>query len=95
MLGSKIIIATPGAEAFRESRGSVERPERYFVGHDNSGHSYIVPWKAYKAWGDWVEFSSSNEETWTDAETDYAWNTPDYAERIDGGTLTFTDPRIE
>lgn len=59
--------------------------ERYFIGSDESGHDYVVP-IARK-----IEF---DEWSATDAETDDF--DPDLFDefRLDGGLLTFTDPKV-
>ena len=59
--------------------------ERYFIGHDDSGHQYFVPMSRHD---DWIKWSSLPEDDET------GWNVPDYATRIDG-RFTFTDPKCE
>jgi hypothetical protein len=61
-------------------------PERFFVGTDCSSHRYIVPWARKAEWDAWTEIDEDDER---------AWDVPDYATFLDGGTLTFTDWRIE
>lgn len=67
--------------------------ERFFVGSDDSGHKYLVPtskraewlaWEAQVAAYDWLDNPDENIPD----------DVPAYAKRIDGGTLTFTDPKI-
>lgn len=64
----------------------MKESERYFEGSDNSGHHYIVPWSKRKEWSQWNELPEDDEAS---------WDVPEWAERIDGGTLTFADPRVE
>lgn len=58
--------------------------KRYFVGVTDACDRFLIPVEHYADWTDFVE----NEDRWDDGE-------PAYAEYIDGGTLTFTDPKIE
>lgn len=58
--------------------------ERYFIGHDNSGHQYIVPVSKRDEWFAWADLPDDDER---------GWEEPPYATRIGGG-LTFTDPRV-
>lgn len=61
----------------------VER--RYFLGHDDSAHTYLVPAEHRDGWYAWVDQLSSDEPD---------WEVPPYARRIDGPhRLTFTDPQ--
>lgn len=55
--------------------------ERYFIGRDDSGHSYVVP-IARK-----LEF-----DVWSASDTDDPGLFDEF--RLDGGLLTFTDPRV-
>lgn len=57
--------------------------QRYFVGHDNSGHDYLVPVERRDEFWAWAELPEDDEA---------GWETPDYATMI-GGVLTFTDPK--
>jgi hypothetical protein len=59
--------------------------ERYFIGHDGSGHEYLVPVEKTAEWFAWAELDDDDEA---------AWEVPPYAHRIDGGTLTFSAPQI-
>lgn len=59
--------------------------ERYFLGHDNSGHDYVVPVSRRDEWFRWLEIPEDDERS---------WEVPEYAKRIDG-RLTFTDPRTD
>lgn len=61
------------------------KTERYFIGGDNSGHEYLVPVSKAKEWGEWTLIPEDDERSWDE---------PDYAERIDGGTLTFENPEM-
>lgn len=61
------------------------KPTRYFIGHDESGHSYLVPVEHHDEWEKWTEL---------DQDTEAAWDTPTWATILDGGTLTFEKPRI-
>lgn len=63
----------------------VKTADRFFVGHDNSGHEYFVPVSRTDEWYAWVEIPEDDERS---------WEAPGYAGRIDG-RFTFTDPRCE
>lgn len=55
--------------------------EEYTEVVDDSFHHYVIPLARVNDWDLWVQ----DEED---------WDVPDYAERIDGGRLIFTDYRI-
>ena len=59
--------------------------KRYFMDRDDSGHRYFIEWEKREQWSEWLDIPSEDE---------MAWDVPDYARSIDGGTLTFTDPQI-
>lgn len=59
--------------------------ERYFVGIDNSSHRYLVPLAKRDHWNKWVDLPEDNPRS---------WDAPDYAERFEGGLLTFESPEI-
>jgi hypothetical protein len=61
-------------------------PERYFEGTDNSSHHYIVPVSKRNEWRAWADLPEDDEA---------GWEAPEWATRIDGGTLTFAQPKIE
>ena len=65
-----------------------KKPKRYFLGGDNSGHNYIVPVERRKEWNKWCNL---------DEDDPIAWNTPEYAVRVNGSIelITFTDPKEE
>lgn len=58
---------------------------RYFVGRDSSGHRYLVPFDRRREWMLWADLPEDDERS---------WNVPEYANRLDGGVLTFTNPEI-
>lgn len=58
--------------------------QRYFIGMDDSGHEYLIPEEHAD---DWFAFVEDEERLAEGVE-------PEYAKRIDGGRLTFTDPQI-
>jgi len=60
--------------------------DRYFIGADCSGHTYLVPMSKRQQWYEWADIPEEDER---------AWEVPDFAKRIDGGRLTFAAPRIE
>ena len=64
------------------------KPEttRYFMSTDNDAHRYYIPWDRRAEWFAWCDIPMDDER---------AWETPDFAIRIDGGPLTFENPRIE
>jgi len=59
--------------------------QRYCTVSDDSGHSYYIPHGFIDRWYQWLE---------TPEEDPRSWDVPDFAVRIDGGTLTFSDPKI-
>lgn len=61
-----------------------KQANRYFIGIDCSGHEYLIPLSKKKEWEEYTNIPEDDERS---------WNIPDYAESIDGGTLTFENPR--
>jgi hypothetical protein len=59
--------------------------ERYFIGGDDSGHEYVVPIYRKIEFDEWNQMSTESEDFNPDLFNEY---------RLDGGLLTFTDPRI-
>jgi hypothetical protein len=60
--------------------------ERYFIGTDCSGHRYIVPLSRREEWDAWSDIPEDDERSWDE---------PEYAERIEGGLLTFENWRMD
>lgn len=60
--------------------------QRFVQVRDESSHRYYIPFDRLEHWWEWSEI---------DEDDPASWDVPDYARRIDGGYLTFTDPRIE
>jgi hypothetical protein len=58
---------------------------RWFIGHDCSGHQYLIPEAREAEWGAFCEIPEDDERS---------WEVPDWAVRIDGGQLTFCFPYI-
>jgi len=52
---------------------------------DNSGHSYVIPFAEINDWYEWLEIDDDDER---------AWDVPEYAKQIDGGSVIFTEWRI-
>ena len=62
--------------------------ERYRIVSDGDGHEYIIKVWQTNEFYQWVEWSE-------DVEYDTPWTGHDFNEdRIDGGVLTFTDPKV-
>jgi hypothetical protein len=59
--------------------------ERYFVGSDDSGHQYVLPIYRKIEFDEWNNMSTESEDFNPDLFNEY---------RLDGGLLTFTDPRV-
>lgn len=59
--------------------------ERYFIGRDDSGHEYVVPIYRKIEFDEWNQMSTEVENFNPDLFNEY---------RLDGGLLTFTDPRV-
>jgi hypothetical protein len=57
------------------------KQQRYTVISDDSGHDYVIPAERVAEW-------------WTFVGDADACEAPDWAKRIDGGRLTFTDWKI-
>lgn len=60
--------------------------QRWTLVKDNSCHRYYIPFDKIKEWYEWTEMDEDNPASWEE---------PEYAHSVDGGYLTFTDPRIE
>jgi hypothetical protein len=58
--------------------------KRFFIASDDSGHDYVVPWAKREEWYQFVDRLSD----------DCCEDVPDYADRIDGGIVTFTSWEI-
>ena len=64
-----------------------ERPgERYFIGSDCSSHRYLVPLRYAAEWDVWADIPEDDERAWT---------VPVWAQRLEGGRLSFESPRME
>ena len=64
---------------------------RYFIGTDISGHKYLVPVEKYREWNEWYEtWLTALDDDYPDLDEEF-----DGAIRLDGGTLTFENPKIE
>ncbi len=59
---------------------------RWFIGGDGSGHTYLVPLVHYTAWNTWLEIPEDDPA---------AWDVPSYAVRFEGELLSFTDPQLD
>ena len=61
--------------------------ERWFLAQDQSSHWYIVNAANRTEWEAWCELPEDDET---------AWETPGYAERLNGGpgTVEFSDPEF-
>lgn len=56
-----------------------EKKPDYIEAHDNDGHRYQIPWQKREDWYKWCEIPSDDERS---------WDTPEYAIRIDGMSVT-------
>jgi hypothetical protein len=62
----------------------MSKPNRYFLGQDQSCHWYLIPVMYKDAWIEWCDIPESDERS---------WDVPFFAKEIDGyHSLTFTDP---
>lgn len=86
-------IATKDLPALMQLRDSVTAgmrqrikptpPARYFIGHDQSGHTYVVPLARHAEWRKWSSWPEGDVRGWTQ---------PEWATRIDGvSSISFTD----
>lgn len=64
----------------------MSKAKRYTEVVSNSCDHYYIPIERFNDWYDWCN---------QDEDTEEAWETPHYAVLIDGGQLTFTNPKIE
>jgi hypothetical protein len=58
---------------------------RFFIGSDDDGHEFLVPFERREEWEAWLTQLHGPEPD---------WNQPAYAASIDGGLLTFENPLI-
>lgn len=63
-----------------------DEAERYFLSQDNSAHHYIVPVSRMDEWNEWRDIPEDDPR---------AWDAPEWAQRIEGGLLTFENPTVE
>jgi hypothetical protein len=81
-------------EVFTKAEYEAKYPLRYFLGSDDSCHTYLVPVQWREHWREWEELQSKDPDTLSDEDRERAWTVPEYAKRIDGWhTITFTDPQ--
>lgn len=61
--------------------------EKYYTEDtDQSSHHYLIPEDKLEEWGKFKEIPEDDER---------CWDVPEWAERIDGGRLFFTNPIIK
>lgn len=58
----------------------------YVEAFDNDSHRYIIPADKRAEWAEWLAIPSDDERS---------WDTPSFAERIDGAAIVFTGYRLE
>ena len=60
---------------------------RYFIGHDCSGHRYLVPLDCRHDWDEWCEIPDDDERS---------WDVPDHIDaiRLDGAFVHFCCPTV-
>jgi hypothetical protein len=62
----------------------MKKPERYFLGTDNSSHWYLVPVSKSTQFFKWADLDEDDPKGWT---------APKWAKQINGpGSITFSDP---
>ena len=59
--------------------------KEYIIESDNDCHHYVIPYSKKKDWEMFLRIPGDDERS---------WDTPEYAIRIDGGDVIFTDWRI-
>lgn len=66
---------------------TADKRTRYFIGHDCSGHRYLVPYKWRHEWDEWCNLDEDDEA---------AWEVPEQIEaiRIDGAFVHFVEPVV-
>ncbi len=68
-------------------KADVNQPERFFLGNDHSGHTYVVPVSRREQWTIFTTIPEDDEAS---------WKVPKWATRIDGThTLTFADWSVD
>lgn len=60
--------------------------KEYVEVQDNDGHRYIIPYEKLSEWEEFVDLPSDDERS---------WDTPDFAEYLDGSRIVFTSYRLE
>jgi len=80
----KIISVTQQPTSEKHER-NLNILERYFIGQDESGHECVVPIALKAKFDAWNEADTEAEDFDPDLFNEY---------RLDGGLLTFTDPRV-
>lgn len=73
--------------AGRAAKQAASTRTRYFIGHDQSSHRYLVPYAARRDWKEWCELPDDDER---------AWEVPEHIEaiRIDGAFVHFVEPTV-
>ena len=63
----------------------MSEPQRFTVVSDNDGHDYCIPVEAVKEFDAWLDDEERSTYTECSKYDEY---------RLDGGRLTFTDPKV-
>lgn len=61
-------------------------PVRYRDICDDNGHQYLIPVSRQDEWDAWMQIPSDDPAS---------WEAPEFAVRIEGGVLSFTNPQID
>ena len=59
--------------------------KEYMEVKDNDSHRYIIPYENLADWDTFMEIPSDDERS---------WDVPEFAQRIDGGSIIFKEYRI-
>ena len=75
-----------------KSKGSAKRKPgdgiRFFLDRDNSGHLYVVRAERRAEWNTWLSYDDEDER---------GWDTPEFAQRVNGSEarVTFENPEAD
>lgn len=63
----------------------MDKEERFFISSDNSGHNYLIPLDRRVQWLKFLDIPEEDERS---------WDVPDWARRLEGEMLTFSNPIV-
>lgn len=78
-------VLRENANALLEKLNLITVAMRYTEVTDHSSHHYLIPVERLNDWTLWMD---------NDEDDPVSWDVPSWAVPVDGGRLTFTNPRI-